>query len=317
MIISVCLTSTLERNWIIPKFSIGGFFRVQQELVFAAGKGVNVARVIKKLNGQVMCIGFIGGFVGQYFKSLVDQEGIQGNWTETRTETRESITVFDPEASGDATSFCPHGPVIGESEWVSFVTQFRTLAENVKTICFSGNIPPGISAEQLSTLISELGGRGNQVWLDISGPMLAAGARAAPFAIKVNSSEISELAGQMVRNRKEALEVSRNLREVYDIPMIIVTLGSGGSVCSSEWGDWIAHPVSYPKIISSIGSGDAFLGGLLVQYEKGASLRECLHVASAAASANTQQLGPGVFTAGDYQHAFEKTVVESVSAILI
>lgn len=313
MIISVCLTTTLERNWIIPKFSIGGFYRVQQEFIYAAGKGVNVARVIKTLKGQVTCTGFVGGFVGQFFKSLVDQEGIQGCWIETSTETRESITVFDPETSLDATSFCPYGLAIGESEWESFVTQLRSLAENVKNICISGNIPPGINAEQFSALVAELGHRGSQVWLDISGPMLAVGAKAAPFAIKVNAKEISELAGQGIHNREEALEISRALRKTYAIPLIIVTLGPDGSVCSSEWGDWVIHPAPYPKIISSIGSGDAFLGGLLVQYEQGALLRECLRAASAAAAANTQQLGPGVFSVEDYQYALEKTIVEPAS----
>lgn len=313
MIISICLTTTLERNWIIPNFSIGGFYRVQQEFIFAAGKGVNVARVIKTLNGQVLCTGFVGGFVGQFFKSLVDQEGIQGCWTETSTETRESITVFDPETSQDATSFCPVGPAIQESEWEIFVVRLRSLAENVMNICISGNIPPGISAGQFSALVVELGRRGSQVWLDISGPMLAVGAKAAPFAIKVNAKEISGLAGRQVQDREGALEISRALRKAYAIPLIVVTLGPGGSACSSEWGDWVIQPVPYPKIISSIGSGDAFLGGLLVQYEQGAPLAECLRAASAAAAANTQRLGPGVFSIEDYQYALERTLVERAS----
>jgi len=313
MIITVCLTTTLERNWVIPKFSLGGFYRVQQEYLFAAGKGVNVARVIKTLNGQAMCTGFVGGYVGQLFKSLIDQEGIQGCWTEADAETRESITVFDPESSLDATSFCPHGPVIQKSEWDRFVAQLYDLAKDVENICISGNIPPGIDAGQFSTLVEELGRRGSQVWLDLSGPMLAVGAITAPFAIKVNAREISELACQRVHNREEALKVSGSLRKAYSIPLIIVTLGPDGSVCSSGWGDWIIHPVTYPKIISSIGSGDAFLGGVLVQYDRGAPLVESLRAGSAAAAANTQNLGPGVFSSDDFQYALDRTIVESAS----
>jgi fructose-1-phosphate kinase PfkB-like protein len=140
MILSICPTTTVEKNWIIPKFSIGCFYRVQQEFLFASGKGVNVARAIKTLNGQVICTGFVGGFTGQLFKSLVVQEGIQGSWTEACIETRESITVFDPETTQDATSFCPYGPAIQESEWERFVAQLYGLTENVKNISISGNI---------------------------------------------------------------------------------------------------------------------------------------------------------------------------------
>lgn len=310
MILSICPTTTLERNWTIPNFSIGGFYRVQQEVLFASGKGVNVARAIKILNGQVTCTGFVGGFTGQLFKSLAVQEGIQGSWTEACIETRESITVFDPETPQDATSFCPFGPAIQESEWERFIAQLDGLAENVKNVSISGNIPPGINAEKFSALITGLSRRGSQVWLDLSGPMLTIGAKATPFAIKVNAKEISELAGQQVLERTEALEIARSLRKTYTIPLVSVTLGPKGAVCSSDWGDWIVHPVLYPEVISSIGSGDSFLGGMLVQYEQGASLMECLRAASAAAAANTQQLGPGIFSVEDYQHALERTVVE-------
>ncbi|MGE5221498.1 MAG: 1-phosphofructokinase family hexose kinase [Omnitrophica WOR_2 bacterium] len=312
MILSVCPTTTLERNWIIPKFSIGGFHRVQQELLFASGKGVNAARVIKILHGQVICTGFTGGFTGQLFKSLAVQEGIQGCWTEAGIETRESITVYDPETSLDATSFCPSGPAIKESEWERFFSQLYDLAENVQNIAISGNIPPGISEGKFTAVIAELSCRGKQVWLDINGSMLAAGAKAAPFAIKVNAKEISELAGQPVQDRAGALEICKTLRNTYEIPLISVTLGSRGAVCSSERGDWLIDPLDYPKIISPVGCGDAFLGGILVRYDEGADLETCLRSGAAAAGASTQKLGPGNFELSDYELALQRAVIERV-----
>jgi fructose-1-phosphate kinase PfkB-like protein len=132
--------------------------------------------------------------------------------------------------------------------------------------------------------------------------MLTVGAKATPFAIKVNAKEISELAGQQVHERAEALEISRSLRKAYAIPLISVTLGPKGSVCSSDWGDWIVHPVQYPEVISSIGSGDSFLGGLLVQYEH---VPDGMLRASLAEPPPTHSNWGRVFSIEDYTHALE------------
>jgi fructose-1-phosphate kinase PfkB-like protein len=66
-------------------------------------------------------------------------------------------------------------------------------------------------------------------------------------------------------------------------------------------------------VISSIGCGDSFMGGLLTGYDAGLPLEECLSWASAAAGANTQKLGPGNFEAKDYKKALERVHIERVS----
>ena len=313
MILSVCPTTTLERNWIIPNFSIGGFYRVQQEFLFASGKGVNVARVIKNLNGQVLCAGFVGGFTGKLFQSLADQEGLQGSWTESTHETRESITVYDPQSRQDATSFCPYGPTIYEPEWDHFVADLVSLAENVENLSISGNIPPGIKATQFYSLVKGLVEQRKKVWLDVSGEMLRAGVSANPFAVKVNAKEISELANQPVHDRTEALGVSKAIRETYGIAIVGVTLGPEGAVCSSSWGDFSIHPIHFPRVTSSIGCGDTFLGAMLKKFEEGCPIATCLQAAAAAAGANTQKLGPGNFEIQDYFQALERAELESVA----
>jgi 1-phosphofructokinase family hexose kinase len=310
MIVCACPTTTIERNWIIPNFSIGGFYRVQKELVFASGKGVNVARVIKNLGGDASCAGFAGGYSGLLFQSLIEAEGLHGVWTKISGDTRLSITVYDPQNIQDATSFCDFGPAVTPSEWQAFSASLHDHARDAQNISISGSIPPGVEPQQFFTLIRELGRADKKVWLDLSGPHLAVGVNASPFAIKVNLKEISELVERPVRTTSEIFDISRAIRQAHQIAIVSVTLGPEGAICSSDQGNWIIQPIHYPNFVSSIGSGDAFLGGLLLQYERGAPLVECLRSASAVASANTQQLGAGTFSAEDYQHALETIVVE-------
>jgi 1-phosphofructokinase family hexose kinase len=313
MVLCVCLTPTIERNWITPNFGIGGFYRVEQEFTFASGKGINVARVIKELKGQAFSIGFIGGHNGQIFQDLVEAEGIQGSWTHIAGESRQSITIFNPNSENDATSLCSFGPSISAGDWLHLSQDIFDRAQDEKNICISGGNPPGIKEHQLSTLINKLGRQHKNVWLDLSGRMLEAGVKANPFAVKVNAREISELTGKAILDRSEALEVSHAVRNLYGVSIVAVTMGPNGAVCSSPGGDWIIHPIEYPRVISSIACGDSFMGGLLTGVEAGLPLEDSLKFASAAAGANTQKLGPGNFEAGDYQKALQRVNIERVS----
>ena len=309
MILCICPSTTIERNWTIPNFSMGGFYRVEDELLLASGKGVNVARTIKKLSLDVICTGFVGGCNGDLFRKLITQENIQGKWVEVDNETRQSITVYDPGTHSDATSFCPRGPAVSPDEWSSFVTTLEDLSHNVDNICISGNIPPGIQREEFSSLIRSFRQANKKVWLDLNGMMLKTGIDAGPFAVKVNLREINELLKQPIHDAFEALEVSRKLRDDFHIATMIITLGLDGAVCSSLYGDFFIRPNHFSKIISSIGCGDAFIGGLLAKFEQGTPMMECLASASAAASANTQELGGGVFRLEDYYKALETTSI--------
>jgi 1-phosphofructokinase family hexose kinase len=312
MILCICPTPTVERNWVTPNFSIGGFYRVQQETLFASGKSVNVARVVHKLGGSVACAGFVGGHTGQLFLDLIRQEGLPGAWTPHAGETRTSITVLDPLRRQDATSLCHSGPLISPEEWRCFERDVHAQAAAAEHICISGSVPPGVEPEKFLGLVRDLGSAGKRLWLDINGPMLAAALPARPFALKVNGREIAGLLGLPVRSEGEAFEAVRAVHAEFQVPLVIATLGPLGAVGAGIFGDWFVHPISYPQIVSSIGCGDTFLGGLMSHFERGCSFEACLRAASAAAGASTQVLGPGCFELEDYSAALQRTVVEKI-----
>jgi 1-phosphofructokinase family hexose kinase len=313
MILCICPTTTIERNWIIPGFSLGGFYRVEEEILLASGKGINTARVIKNLGQEVICSGFVGNSNGNLFDKLFEQEEIAGYWVRISHETRQSITVYDPRSNTDATSFCPQGPPITNTDWKNFVQLISDLMLHVNHICISGNIPPGINKTQFSSLLKYFDQSNKKVWLDISGPLLETGIKEKPFAVKVNNKEISDLVEQPVNSIHDAIRIAQDLRQQYDIKYMMITLGRIGAVCSCENGDYVIHSNKFDHIVSSIGCGDSFLGGFLAMYQQGATLMDCLSSASAAASANTQKLGAGLFHQKDYLYALTRANIERIN----
>ena len=60
MITTVCLNPAIDQNAEVERIQIGGMNRLQNLNAFAAGKGINVAVVLKRLGVKAQCLGFVG-----------------------------------------------------------------------------------------------------------------------------------------------------------------------------------------------------------------------------------------------------------------
>ncbi|HXK40047.1 MAG TPA: PfkB family carbohydrate kinase, partial [Candidatus Paceibacterota bacterium] len=59
------------------------------------GGGVNLARVVKALGGEVIVAGFLAGWNGQKFQQLLSSESLSGVFQEVEGETRECHILLD------------------------------------------------------------------------------------------------------------------------------------------------------------------------------------------------------------------------------
>lgn len=320
MIFSVTPNPAIDRTLIIPRFSAGGVFRAVQEVVTVGGKGMNVSRVIRFLGGTVTCLGFVGGYTGRYFAALAEAEGFAAHWTwvsgeglekaALACETRTCTIVLDGQGS-EPSVLNTNGPTVTARDWEHLAEDLLGLAQVGDTVGFSGSLPPGSPLAAYAGLISRLGQAGSQVWVDSSHQPLRAALEAAPFGVKVNGEEIGEILNRDVGSPTEAIQAARAVRE-RGITMVAVTLGKVGAVLSTPGGDWHA---SIPEIqaVSNVGSGDAFLGGLMHALQKGRPVEEALRRATAAGAANALSSVPGTLQDEDYAKCLESTRITTLS----
>jgi 6-phosphofructokinase 2 len=64
MIYTITLNPALDRNIWIKKIKLDDSNRIQKEERFAAGKGIDVSRVLTVLGLRNKALGFVGGFDG-------------------------------------------------------------------------------------------------------------------------------------------------------------------------------------------------------------------------------------------------------------
>ena len=308
MILCVTPNPALDRTLVVPDFRLHDVSRATEVIAVAGGKGLNVARAIQRLSGEVTCAGLLGGHTGWLFAQLAAQEGLRCEWTRIEAETRLAIIIADGSGR-DASLINEPGPRVTHDEWLQFATTVESLSAKSNVVTFSGSVVKGPTPAQFATLLTTCVEQGAQVWADSSGEWLRAAAGVPHINIKVNGEEAADLLGQPVTSLQEAAPAADALRERFHLQRVILTLGKRGAACADESGMWLAHPPAV-QAVSSVGSGDCFLGALVLSLSQNSAMDGALRSAVAAGAANALSVGGGQFDLHDYQNAMNETRVE-------
>ncbi len=133
--------------------------------------------------------------------------------------------------------------------------------------------------------------------------------RARPFGVKINAREAQGLLGIPVWDAASAGTAARRI-QALGVSRVVVTLGAGGAVLGLDEGLWFAAAAQLPHFHNSVGSGDAFLAGLLLGLMDGQDLPAALRIAAAAGGANAMTPGGGCLDLQDYQALLPLVTVE-------
>jgi len=300
----LCLTPNpaIDRTLYVDTIKLGEVHRAEKVLIAAGGKGLNVARTIHTLGCDALCMGPIGGHSGDLLAELAGQEGLVADWTRVRNETRTCMILV--QANQDSTVINDAGQILDVNECKALIDDVCQRAWLADLICVCGSLPPGFSMEQYKSLLSELVSIGKQVWLDTSGEALRTALEVKGVCIKVNSDELGTALDTKILNIKQASKIGHHLLE-DGISKVAVTFGKDGAIFFTEAGTWIARS-PLVKVVSSVGSGDAFLGGLLFALDRDDSFEVALRKAVSAGAANALEFGGGKLSISEFDTLYKK-----------
>ena len=297
MILCITPNPAIDRTIIVPSLVLGKVHRAEQVIVAAGGKGLNVARAIRTLGGESLCMGFAGGHNGRLLADLAQNEGLQSSWTWINPETRTCV-ILVPQ-NGDATEIDEPGMPVSKSDWKRLQRDVSQYVSCAGLLCMSGSLPPDSSVDDLQGLLRILVDSGKQVWVDTSGAALDAALSYPSICIKVNGDEISKALGLEVRDISSAKHALILLAE-RGVSNCMITLGNTGALLATPEGRWYAWGPRVP-VVSTIGSGDSFLGGFVSALDNGRDYPDALCDAVAAGTANALSAGGGQFAFEEFK----------------
>ncbi len=291
----VAANPSIDRLYELDRLAAGEIHRPKSIVAVPGGKGLNAARAAAALGGSVTAVGIVAGRAGDWIVERLVELGIDGRMVRSTGETRSCISVLD-RSTGALTEIYERGAEVEPAAWVALeaIIQAELDVGDVAAVALSGSLPPGAPSDAYARIarIASASPRPVPVLADTYGPALTAVLDERPAIVKLNATEASEASGIHVVDPPSAVEAARVLRDA-GAACVVVTLEVGGAVVASA--DERAQLIP-PDIRGaySVGSGDAFLGGLMVAHGRGASVVEAARLGLAAGIANAQIPGAGV-----------------------
>jgi len=164
-------------------------------------------------------------------------------------------------------------------------------------VVLAGSLPPGAPGDAYARL-GRIASAAGATWaVDVDEPALSDALAAGPWLVKVNAHE-AERATRVPTATADAAAVAGTALRGLGATHAIVTRGVDGAVLVSADGAWQAGPPSEHGRFS-VGSGDAFLAGLVVALADGVALPDAIRTAAACGAANALIPGQGELRPAD------------------
>jgi len=301
---AVDLSTAVDR--IVPVYKLRGTSQRRDP----GGGGINVARVVKRLGGDVRAIYPAGGAMGDLLGRLLDAEGISSLALPIAGETREDFFVNET-STGQQYRFILPGPRLAEHEWKACLAAVAALEPFPRFLVGSGSLPDGVPHDFYAQLARLARQRGASMILDTSGPALAAAAAEGVDLIKPNLREMRELCGGTPEDPAAWEAAARALVEQGGARIMALTMGHRGAALVTRDKILRAKPLAITPL-SAVGAGDSFLGALVSGLAAGQPLEHCFRIAVAAGAAALLNPGTDLGRQEDIVRLAREVAIETV-----
>jgi 1-phosphofructokinase family hexose kinase len=299
LIVTVTLNAALDRTLTVPNFQRGQRHRASQGLSLAGGKGINIARALKRLDVPVVATGLAGGRTGVRIVEELTAEAILNDFVRIADESRTSTAVVDP-TGGSYTEINEWGPAVEPDELAMLLDKVDYLARGADFVVFAGSLPRGVEDNFYAEAIRDLNRRHVRAVIDSEGLALRHGAEAEPFLVSPNQREAEGLVGQELNDEEDFTMALDRIAEI-GARNVVITSENGCYALLREERRRLLFRADAPRVepISAVGSGDVLLAGFLAARVAEEPLESALRRAVAAGAASTLELGAGRFEPRD------------------
>jgi len=282
-IVTLTMNPAIDLSVSVERVTAFHKLRVANERRDPGGGGINVARVIKRLGGDVTAMFPVGGALGQLLRRLMDNEDIPALTTVIAAETREDFTVLE-RATGAQYRFVLPGPLVAENEWRGCLDVFSAMEGDARFVIASGSLPPGVPDDFYARVVQAAKQKDRKIVIDTSGLPLQAALAAGIYLVKPNLNEFRQLMRERLETEAAQIKACRTLIDNRQAEIVALTLGERGALLVA--GDLVLRAKALPiKPVSVVGAGDSFLGAMIWSLSRGHALDLAFRYALAAASA--------------------------------
>lgn len=291
-IATLTMNPTIDVSYDVARMRHTHKMRTTNEKYAPGGGGINVARVFKRLGGDVLSFYLSGGATGPALDGLLAEHGLGCCRIPIEGATRIASAVHELE-TGKEYRATPSGPTVSEAEWQACLDAIAN-ALPLDALVLSGSLPHGVPDDFYARVARLAAERDTPVVLDTSGDALIEGLNAGGlFLVKPSQGELAALVGRPLESIEEVGAEALRIVESGQAQLVAVTLGHRGAVLASVGGTTFL-PAPEIEARSTVGAGDSFVAAMVYALTSGHSDMDAFCLGMAAGSAAVLSPGTGL-----------------------
>ncbi len=303
MIYTVTLNPSIDFIVRLDNLELGSVNRMDSDDKYAGGKGINVSRILKRLDIDNTATGFIGGFTGRFVEEGLVSEGISTNFVQVEEDTRINVKI----KAGEETEINGAGPAISNAKLEELEAILAGLTSE-DTVVFAGSAPSSLGNQVYNTLIPIAKQAGAEVVCDFEGQTLLDSLAYSPLLVKPNNHELADIFNVELNGLADIEKYAREILAKGAKNVIISMAGDGALLVTPE-AAYFAKPIK-GNVKNSVGAGDSMVAGFTGEFVKSGDPVEALKWGVACGTATT--FSDDLATAEFIKETYQKVEVEKL-----
>jgi 1-phosphofructokinase len=313
-ITTISLNPSLDRTLVVHYLNVGYHNRTRETTrLNPAGKGVNIARALHRLDCPTRAIVLLGDdATSKAFKSIIADEGFGTTAITVSGNTRSNIFILD-DANHTETAIIEDGPTVTQSDLELVIGTMQQQIKPGDFVVLAGSLPQGAPADTFAQLCRAAQAIEAEVAVITSGDPLEQALAANPTLVALSQTETESLFNFPVRVKEDVLGCAYQLRQRGVRQVLIETRATNHILLVAEEGSWEADLPEAVTEGTSAGVWSALRAGFLAGWSQKRPLPESLELGVAAAAYAAEQIGTefgGWDEIRPYRDGIEVTAVE-------
>lgn len=290
MIYTMTLNPSIDYIVRVDSLEIGSVNRMTSDDKFPGGKGINVSRILKRIDAQSTALGFLGGFTGKFIEDCLNEEEISTNFTTIQSDTRINIKL----KAGEETEINGQGPVLTDEEISELKASLSKVGKG-DIVVLAGSLPAGLSQGFYQELIEIIKDKEADFVIDTTGADLLAALSKKPLLVKPNNHELAELYNTTFSGLDDIITYGKKML-ADGAQNVIISMAGDGALLFTQQGVYQTN-VLKRELKNSVGAGDSMIAGFIGEYSKTKNPVESFKwgVACGSATAFSDDLATGEF----------------------
>lgn len=280
---------------------------LQQQI--PAGKGFNVARIIRQLGEEVCITGLLPEYAEKQITSLFEDHQINHYFYAIPGVIRINTTINEKK-KGFSTHFSSVSSTVSSRIQHEYIRFIEPKIQPGDYWCFSGSLPKGTQDNYYGSLISLCNEKGGRTLLDTRAAPLLHGVRSKPLIVKPNLNELEEFFGEPIKGVHHIALKGKRLLDM-GVSYVFISLGEDGMIALHKNDCLLCSPPPV-EVRDTVGCGDAVVAGVTVAHKRQFSFSETCRMAVACGTAKAMHSGPGSIMDSAVWQLMEDVTITSV-----